>query len=139
SAQVLSRHVARQLERKLAGARKDSHQQRICPCFSEQRQQIESPDVEHTSFICQPRFRISVNVLENRQKSGYYFLPPSDDFRNKVFGKRTAVLVQTGKKLLNVHDDCQSNIWKESVNRWPPFRANGFAESSKIWVQRTHT
>jgi len=109
-AQILSHNVAGQVEWKLTGPGKDSHQQRIRTCFSEQRQQIHGVDVDHTSVIHQPWFRIRVHIFENRKETGNHFLSPRDDFRNQVSGKRTTVPVQTVKKLLDVHDDCQSNI-----------------------------
>jgi hypothetical protein len=36
------------------------------------------------------------------------------------------VPVQTRKKLLNVHGECQSNIWQGAMNCGVPPRADGF-------------
>jgi hypothetical protein len=66
--------------------------------------------VNHTPVIRQPRFRIPVDILENLKESGNYLLPPSPDVRKKVFGKRTAVPVQTRKKLLDFHLDFNSEL-----------------------------
>jgi hypothetical protein len=51
-----------------------------------------------------------VDIFENGKESGSHFLPPRDRLGDQFFRKRTAVPVEIGKKVCDVHDDCQSNI-----------------------------
>ena len=55
--------------------------------------------MKHTVPVRQPRFRIPVDGLQNLKQLGCRFVPPRDDFRDKLFRKWTLVLVETREKL----------------------------------------